>query len=395
VKRPLASLASYENGYPFKPDDLGSAGTPVIRIRQLVDPSAEVDRHMGELPDRYVIDNGDLIFSWSGSLAVRFWDRGRSYLNQHLFRVDPSPGVDRRWLGWVLLASLQRLDGLMHGSAMTHITKPMLKLVDWDLPSLTVQRRIADFLDDRVARIDRIIAFRRQQAQLIDAAYQSWLDDRVSGYPAAPMRRFMSQIEQGWSPVADSVPAVSGEAGVLKLGSVRSGSFRPDHNKAFLAEDVPREEFRIQQGDLLVTRANTPTLVGDVAVVGEIGEVPLYLSDLIYRVSLVDYPHDLASAALRTSRVRQLIGVVARGTSGSMPKLRGEDLAALPIPVLPHQERAGVIAEDASERAGKFSRIDQIAASVALLAEYKTSLITAAVTGELDVTTTGSGIPNH
>ena len=172
VMRPLAAMASFENGYPFKPEELVDEGTAVIRIRQLVDPSAEVDRFQGELPTRYRIQDGDLVFSWSGSLAVRFWDRGPAYLNQHLFRVDPRPGISQRWLGYVLEASLPRLEGLMHGSAMTHITRPMLKLVRWDTPGLPEQRRIADFLDDRVARIDQIIATRREQSARLVASLE-------------------------------------------------------------------------------------------------------------------------------------------------------------------------------------------------------------------------------
>lgn len=258
MKRSLSSLARYENGHPFKPEELGPVGTPVIRIRQLVDSSADVDRHDGELPVRVVIGDGDLIFSWSGSLAVRIWDRGRGYLNQHLFRVDPAAGIDRLWLGRVLEASVPRLEGLMHGSAMTHITRPMLKMVIWSVPTLPEQRRIADFLDDRVARIDRIIAARRAQISALEEAYVAWLGGHIDGLGVrhgwAPLRRFVVAIEQGWSPEADSVPALPGQPGVLKLGAVRGGSFDSGQNKAFLDGTVPREELRVLDGDLLVPR---------------------------------------------------------------------------------------------------------------------------------------------
>lgn len=255
MKRPLAALATYDNGFPFKPTDLSSTGTPVIRIRQLVDREADVDRHPGSLPDRYVIENDDLIFSWSGSLAVRFWDRGTAYLNQHLFRVSPVSGVDKRWLGHVLVASLDRLDGLMHGSAMTHITKPMLKMVEWDVPAIEEQRRIADFLDDRVSRIDRIIAARRQQEELA-AAYQraqlSEIMDRQAGRAGlAPMRRFCAGIEQGSSPIAEDRPADASGAGVLKTSSVFRGEFFPDRHKAI---DPATADARhvVRGGDVIV-----------------------------------------------------------------------------------------------------------------------------------------------
>ena len=63
----ILRLAEFINGYPYKPEQLGIDGLPVIRIRQLVDPSAEVD--YAEAPGNAVyIDYGDLVFSWSGSL---------------------------------------------------------------------------------------------------------------------------------------------------------------------------------------------------------------------------------------------------------------------------------------------------------------------------------------
>lgn len=59
----------------------------------------------------------------------------------------------------------------MHGSAMTHITQPMMKEVHVNVPDFESQRRIADFLDDQVTRIDNIISARRQQIlRLADTA---------------------------------------------------------------------------------------------------------------------------------------------------------------------------------------------------------------------------------
>ena len=261
------------------------------------------------------------------------------------------------------------------------------------VPKVDQQRQIAAFLDDRVVRIDQIIAARREQIRLISETYSAWLDALISRFRQLPLRRFLRRIEQGWSPIADSVPAINGESGVLKLGAVRNGDFHPEQNKAFLRDSAPRERYRVRQGDLLITRANTATLVGDAGVVKDVGDVPLYLSDLIYRVELSGYDADLASAALRTSHVRQLIGVVARGTSGSMPKLRGEDLAELPLPIVPAEDQVATAALEMAERETRDREIAHLSQSIHLLTEYKSSLITAAVNGEIDVTTAGSGIP--
>ena len=96
--RSLLALADYINGYAFKPDDWGKEGLPIIRIEQLKNPDGPSDYYAGQLPSAVVIDDGDLIFSWSASLFLRIWTHGRAALNQHLFKVIERDGVDRLFL---------------------------------------------------------------------------------------------------------------------------------------------------------------------------------------------------------------------------------------------------------------------------------------------------------
>jgi hypothetical protein len=56
------------------------------------------------------------VFSWSGTLAVRIWDRGAAALNQHLFRVVERPGVVRLWLRYAIESKLPELSGMSHGT---------------------------------------------------------------------------------------------------------------------------------------------------------------------------------------------------------------------------------------------------------------------------------------
>ena len=66
----LGALADYVNGYAFKPADWQEQGLPIVRIAQLTDPAGPYDRYPGRLPDKYLIADGDLIFSWSASLTT-------------------------------------------------------------------------------------------------------------------------------------------------------------------------------------------------------------------------------------------------------------------------------------------------------------------------------------
>jgi type I restriction enzyme S subunit len=343
---------------------------------------------------------GDVLFSkLRPYLAKSFLVSDRIQGSGEFLCLRPGSKTDSRFLMYATLSRpwLDHASLTSYGTKMPRTSWEQMADLRLTMPSVEDQRRIADFLDDRVARIDQIIAARRAQIAMVQGLYTAWL----AGWTASmglrngwsPLRRFGVHIEQGWSPEADSVPAAAGEAGVLKLGSVRGGAFRPEENKAFLEGSVPRSEYRVREGDLLVTRANTPSLVGDAAVVCGVELQDLYLSDLIYRLTMDQYDPHFASAALRSPHVRQRIGVIARGTSGSMPKLRGADILDLQVPAVRLAEQHGLAREDIEARSVRDARTTTLSASIERLAEYKQSLITAAVTGELDVTTAGSGVP--
>jgi type I restriction enzyme S subunit len=159
--RSLASLGSYLNGFSFKPQHWGQSGLPIVRIRELLDSTVEPDRYDGPVAQPFKIKDGDLIFSWSATLAALFWDRGPAYLNQHLFKVTPAPDVEVRFLHHLINYHLDRLSARSHGTTMKHVTRR--DLVDYlvKLPDPAEQRSIADFLDavaEQIRATERIIA---------------------------------------------------------------------------------------------------------------------------------------------------------------------------------------------------------------------------------------------
>jgi len=88
--KPLDEIANFLNGlalqkYPAESDD---NYLPVIKIRELNSGITDsTDKASSEIPSEYILKNGDVIFSWSGSLDVLIWCNGRGALNQHLFKV--------------------------------------------------------------------------------------------------------------------------------------------------------------------------------------------------------------------------------------------------------------------------------------------------------------------
>lgn len=89
--KPLDKIASYMNGYAMQkyPPNEGEDYLPVIKIRELRAGATDNNSNHASLdiPEKYIIKDGDVLFSWSGSLLVTLWTGGEGALNQHLFKV--------------------------------------------------------------------------------------------------------------------------------------------------------------------------------------------------------------------------------------------------------------------------------------------------------------------
>lgn len=260
-----------------------------------------------------------------------------------------------------------------------------------DLPNLDEQRRIADFLDAETTKIDDLLSAQVSVSRVLDQRDRSVRDILVDELSCKvgelPLRRFTSKVEQGSSPTCENYPRESEEWAVIKLSAVRGGIFFPEENKRLPEDVLPLQKYELRDGDLLMSRANTPELVGDVAVVTG-GKSRLLLPDLIYRIELDrDIRAEFAAQVLLSTKVRGLIQAAARGSSQSMVKLRGEDIRELPIPRANDQQQRAMISAIEEQLAPSAQLRALIGRQLDLLAERRQALITAAVTGQIDVTT--------
>ncbi|MFH2006820.1 MAG: restriction endonuclease subunit S [bacterium] len=275
------------------------------------------------------------------------------------------------------------------------------------LPPLPTQRAIANFLDRKTAAIDRLIAAKERliallaekRQALITRAVTRGLDPNVplkdSGIPwlgkipehweVKPLRRVICGLEQGWSPIAEDRLREPGEWGVLKLSAVHNGSFRADEHKTLSADTIPERRYEVKVGDLLVTRANTPALVGDACHVKD-APPKLMLCDLIYRVEVDEGLRKDYLANFLISQVgRDQISAVARGTSQSMVKISQALIKAWIVPI-PHACEQEAISSYIEREKARSEKLELTIRDLILkLREYRQTLISAAVTGKIDV----------
>ncbi len=116
------------NGRAFKPSDCTPQGLPIVRIQNLNNLSAPFNQFNGEVKQKFLIDTGDFLISWSGmpgtSFGAHIWNRGPAVLNQHIFKTILLAGAfDKAFLKIAIDSRLMELIEQAHGGVgLQHIT---------------------------------------------------------------------------------------------------------------------------------------------------------------------------------------------------------------------------------------------------------------------------------
>jgi len=148
---PIGDICELFNGRAFKPEDWENAesgGIPIVRIQNLNNPDSSFNYYTGEVNERNSINNGELLFSWSGSRGTSFgahiWNGQKAVLNQHIFKVgfDESRATKMYLLHALNKAVVEVEENLHGGVGLVHITKGNLERIQIPLPPLDVQKEI-------------------------------------------------------------------------------------------------------------------------------------------------------------------------------------------------------------------------------------------------------------
>ncbi|VRN01952.1 type I restriction-modification system, S subunit [Streptococcus pneumoniae] len=166
----LGEVATFINGYAFKPQDWSSEGKEIIRIQNLTKTSTEINYYSGTIDKKYIVEAGDILISWSGTLGVFQW-RGRSaVLNQHIFKVVfDKIDIDKSYFKYVVEKGLQDAVKHTHGSTMKHLTKKYFDNIIVPYTNLGEQQRITSELD----LLSKLILRRQEQLEELNLLVKS------------------------------------------------------------------------------------------------------------------------------------------------------------------------------------------------------------------------------
>lgn len=242
------------------------------------------------------------------------------------------------------------------------------------LPLLREQQRIVDLIgavDDAITKAERLVMDLEQLT--------SKMRDALPGGELRPISEVVTAIQSGVStkPVAGEGPQLN----MLTLAAIRPGRFYPSEVKSVGAAALP-EKTRLHDGDLLITRSNTPERVGYVALARDVSE-NTFLPDLVWRLVVDEsvVSREYLAQVLSSPTMRAAITASATGTSQSMQKINKTNFGALRIPV-PDLETQGTYVEPIVAIGDALRLADS---ELADLRRLRTNLLTALLSGEHEI----------
>ena len=269
----LGDVATYINGYAFKPSYWSDNGLPIIRIQNLTGNDYETNYYSGDYNKKYEVVNGDILISWSASLGVYEWKNEKALLNQHIFKVvfDKLP-IDKSYFVHTVSYLLNDMLKETHGSTMKHITKPRFDNTAFPYPPLETQKQIAATLDKVTHTIDTCNAILEKLDLLVKSRF-------IEVFGSITKRRKLEEyadlITKGASPKWQGIDYA--EEGTLFVTSenVRKG-YLDFTKKKYLPNDInkilPRSV--LKRNDILINIVNA-----------SIGRVAVYDSDELANIN--------------------------------------------------------------------------------------------------------------
>lgn len=404
--RPLKYDIGLQNGAAFKPTEWSQTGTPIIRIENL-NGGGEFNCFEGEIHPRYVIQKGDVLFGWSGNRGTSFgpfrWEKeGRYYLNQHIFKIEHQ-NLDQGWLYWALRAVTSYIESEAHGIiGMVHITKQKLGNIFLPVVPIEEQTAIADFLDKKTAEIDDLIAKKEGLLRLLAEQRTALITHAVTKglTPNAPMKS--SGVV--WF---DQVPAHWQVRRLKDVGTLTGGAGFPHEFQNIQGEelyfykvgDLAKSEdgIHLTSAPHTISRENAAKLRAtvippDAILYAKIGAA-LLLNRRRISTANCCIDNNMTAWIVDPSKVLPLWGFYWMSTvdfgehtnPGAVPSLSEGYQSILPITLPPLDEQQAIVDQLTNETKAIDQTAQKTREAIEHLLEYRTALITNAVTGKIKV----------
>ncbi|MCZ3018882.1 restriction endonuclease subunit S [Acinetobacter baumannii] len=413
----LKRFSFVKGGYAFSSDIFTSVGKPIIRIGDIqADGSISLENckniplTLAENSQDYLVTKGQILMAMTGATIGKagiFNSDEVAYLNQRVgkFIID-SDALNYGYL-WYLLKThgyQEYIRLTAFGGAQPNISDTAMVDFNTCIPSLSEQEKIANFLDHETTKIDHLIEKQQQLIELLKEKRQAVISHAVTKGldPNVPMKdsgvawlgevpehwdikkiKYLGSILNGYAFPSDGFT----EEGikVLKISNIQT-MYLDWTDLSFVNENQAKklEQFLVKKGDLVFALTRPIISTGIKATLMDLDEkILLNQRNAILRPNGLCIQKWLYYMILNQNFVQEFNNQIDK--TGQQPNISTVAIGNLEISVAPIEEQIKIV-EFIAE---KVERIDDLIkkaeSAIQLMQERRTALISAAVTGKIDV----------
>lgn len=329
---------------------------------------------------------GSVLFSFKLSIGQVAFAGRDMYTNEAIATFPPQQGFCTRWAYYAFPIFIPQNAGEnIYGAKL--LNQELIRSADLLMPPRDVQERIVNFLDDKTARIDTLIAEKERLCNVLVEQRLSVAERVIDGSGGKPLAKlgFYAELLPGYPFASDHFSKDSAEVPLLRGVNVSPGRVRWDDTVYWpRPTDASLHRFLLREGDVVLGMDRPWISTGArVAMIDAASEGALLLQRVCRLRGLGHIHQRFIFYALASDRFRQSVEVEMTGVS--VPHISPDQVLSFKIPVLSlaAQEQRCKLADE------EISRIEQLVrhttAMLDRLREYRSSLISAAVTGQLDL----------
>lgn len=378
-------FCSIVNGYPCPSEEFNTngEGIPIVRIRDITSGSTNT-YFKGEYPSEQIINTNDLLIGMDGDFNVRLWSSGKALLNQRCCNVRCKDELIKKYLYFVLPIQLKIINELKNSTTVKHLNNEDILDAQIVIPNKYDHiSKIVNYLDSKTKCIDRILSVLNDILEKIIAYRQSLItravtkgldgDHQTSFIPLKYLAKLNPDVEQ----------AMSDEIEYLPMEKVKNGMFL--HHSDKLA-NLPPSLNSFEDGDILLAKVTPCFENGNICLAenckGGVGRCSTEL--FVLRPNPQKVMPKFLMLLLQTQSFKQEAACQMRGTGG-LKRIPADWLCNYKFPIPSLEKQKQIVEYMASKHSNLDGLTKKIKDSICLLNDYRSSLISAAVTGQLAI----------
>ena len=171
-QRKLVDIATFINGRAYSQDELLNEGKyKVLRVGNFYTNDSWYYSDL-ELNDKYYVDKGDLLYTWSATFGPHIWLGERVIYHYHIWKIQPKNDLDKHFAVHLLNNDKDKITSDKNGSTMVHITKIGMENKDVTLPNIDEQKKLAQMFDN----LNNLITLHQRELELLQNVKKSLLE---------------------------------------------------------------------------------------------------------------------------------------------------------------------------------------------------------------------------